>query len=235
MADFIPSKPPEDNPFAAPEVAVRRQVGLPDGDIGEAELIRRKYLNHEASVRGLGALMIFSGVCCVIGGIVALVFVIGGVPVTIPALQGIATSVLAGYGIYFLASGVISFAVGVGLRRLSNRARIAMAVLIGLNIAISLYSMTQVGIQNPVQVNANRVNVSFTWLFYAYFLYLMLSAKGKFVTSHEYAAIRAQTPHIKYRMSCILKWLLIVLLVFFGVMIVMGLIVAVTGGPPRQR
>jgi hypothetical protein len=45
-----------------------------------------------------------------------------------------------------------------------------------------------------------------------YFIYLLVSAKGQFVMTPEYAAIRAVTPHIRYK-TPIWLWVVLGLLV----------------------
>jgi hypothetical protein len=55
----------------------------------------------------------------------------------------------------------------------------------------------------------------------AYILYLLLSAKGKYVFSADYRAVITATPHIRYKMSFIVWgfiWLVIALLLLaFGI------------------
>ncbi len=91
---------------------------------------------------------------------------------------------------------VPGFFVGRGLRNLKNWARITAAIF------------CVPGILSPI-----------TWII----LYCLLNRKAAFVCTPEYAAIRAATPHLKYRTSIIVKffvWLLIIVLLVGGVVIV---------------
>jgi hypothetical protein len=54
-----------------------------------------------------------------------------------------------------------------------------------------------------------------------YCLYLLCSARGSYVFSDEYRAIRAATPHLRYRLT-VVRWLLILAA---GVIVTMFLIV----------
>ena len=96
--------------------------------------------------------------------------------------------------IIFVLLATLSFFLGRGLRNLKNWARITAAIF------------TVPAILNPV-----------SWLI----LYCLLSKKGAFVCTPEYAAIRAATPHLKYKTSIIVKF-------FVGLLIVVLILVFVT-------
>ncbi len=80
--------------------------------------------------------------------------------------------------------------VGVSLRKLKPWTRIPAALLAVLGL----------------------FNIGLGTLISAYILWLVLSKKGRFILSPEYAAIVAATPHIKYRTS-IIVWILLGLIV----------------------
>ena len=62
-----------------------------------------------------------------------------------------------------------------------------------------------------------------------YILYLLLSAKATTIFSAEYKTIIAQTPHIKYRTSLVVK----IVLVLFVAVIVLAVVGGVVVGPSR--
>jgi hypothetical protein len=93
---------------------------------------------------------------------------------------------------FLFVFAVPGFFVGRGLRNLKNWARITAAIF------------CVPGILSPI-----------TWII----LYCLLNRKAAFVCTPEYAAIRAATPHLKYRTSIIVKffvWLLIIVLLVGG-------------------
>ena len=61
-------------------------------------------------------------------------------------------------------------------------------------------------------------------LIVGYILYLLLSPKGSVVFSPAYKEIIAQTPHIKYRTSLILKIVLVLFVSLIGLAIVGAII-----------
>lgn len=166
-----------DNPYQAPAVA---EVAAES----DAETTRRKYLKHEASVKGVGSLYLLGGVLGGIGLLLSLFGVfyagahggIGGQELLVLLLSG---------GI-----GVLQFIAGLGLRKLTKTGRILGAVIAGISLIV----------------------VPIGTLIGAYILYLLLGPKGKVVFSPEYRAVIAQTPHIRYRTPLAVWILLIVLL-----------------------
>jgi hypothetical protein len=208
MSAFEP--PPTDpvlNPYAAPEVEIGGPaIGL-TGDLAEAEAIRRAHINHEATVKGFGALTVFGAAIMLIA--VPFLFAVGAGAIPF------ATNEEPGGGLYlfyvlavlFLVFGLLSLFVGIGMRRLQPWARWAETALMSLQVLTSLYQFNPVGL-----------------LFSIYILYLMLSAKGAMVFSPRYKEVIALTPHVKYKTSRWVKILLIVLLVILGLIIAMGVI-----------
>ena len=63
------------------------------------------------------------------------------------------------------------------------------------------------------------IGYGFGGLIIGYILYLLLSPKGSMVFSDEYKEIIARTPHIRYKSSC----LMVFLIVFVVVLVVIGL------------
>ncbi|MFM7590858.1 MAG: hypothetical protein ACKO85_03615 [Isosphaeraceae bacterium] len=102
------------------------------------------------------------------------------------------TPIGPGESVFLILFGVIQFFLGKGLRNFKNWARITSAIL------------CIPGILSPI-----------TWLI----LYYLLNKKAVFVCTPEYAQIREMTPHIKYKTSIIVKFLLGLLLVVFLLMV----------------
>jgi len=86
--------------------------------------------------------------------------------------------------------GIVFFLLGRGLRKLRPGVRVPTIALAGLGL-----------LGFPVGTLVN-----------GYILWLMLSKKGRFVFSPEYAEVVEATPHIKYRTS-ILVWIFLALIV----------------------
>ena len=96
-------------------------------------------------------------------------------------------------GLLYIVFGVCEAIVGIGLRRLKNWARIGSILfsVIGL-IAIPVGTLMS-----------------------AYFLYLLLSEKGRIVFSESYQRIIEQTPEVRYKTSIVVWFFLGLLVVFF--------------------
>jgi|GEM_PF-619385 len=103
-------------------------------------------------------------------------------------------------GAVFAGLGLAQGFVGYGLRRLRGWTRIP-TLLFSL---IGLFGF-------PIGTLIN-----------AYIIYQVMSARGKFVTSPEYQAIIAATPHLKRKTSVIVRVLLIVLLVILVGAVILG-------------
>jgi len=174
-------QPDSINPFAAPTADIAYSPATADMDPDEA--IRRRYLNHEQSVKSIGVMFILGGLLSVFvlfglgfGGLR------GGMGITEIAILSV-----------FVAVGGAQLVVGWNVRKLSRWTRIPAAILSAiwlLNVPIG----TVVGL---------------------YFLYLLLSPKGKFVYSTEYQRIIAATPHVKYK-TPLFVW--IILFVLLGIL-----------------
>lgn len=118
------------------------------------------------------------------------------------ALSGAETSgLLIGLMVVYLALGILLIATGRGVRRLQPWAR---------TIAIVLSCIGLLGF--PLGT-----------LIHGYFLYLLLSAKGKRIFEPDYQAIVAATPHVKYKTSIVVWILLAILLLAVAAAIVVPL------------
>jgi hypothetical protein len=162
--------------------------------IDDAELTRRKYLSHEASIQSVGLLYMLGAVFSMLYG-VGIVFAMlysQTAPGTgNPASVGFAE---IGIGLVVCAVGMLQAYGGWSLRTLNAS---------GKPIAILLSVLGLLGIPLGTLISV-------------YILYLLLSEKGRMVFSPEYKAVIAATPHIRYR-SSLLNWIL--LFVFLAVVI----------------
>lgn len=129
------------------------------------------------------------------GGIITVLGALSMIPV---AFSGRAKPEVLGFLVGYAAVGVALVASGYGLRTLKPWTRVLSSILCGIGL---------LGFPIGTLINA-------------YFLYLILSAKGTTVLSDEYKYVITATPHVKY-----VPWAAIILLVLLGVLFV-GLIVA---------
>lgn len=149
-----------------------------------AEAVRREHLSHEASVKGIGFLFLLGGVLMGLG-VGSVVF--ANFQTRSPG--GTPEILIA---LLLLVLTVLQCWVGFGIRRLRPWARIPGVVFSVLGL-----------LAFPLGT-----------IFSAYFLYLLLSRKGRMVFSAEYAEIMAATPHLKYRTS-IWVWVLLIAFLLF--------------------
>lgn len=170
----------EFNPYAAPKAEVITQHT-------EAETIRRKHINHEASIKSVGCLY----------GVMAIAMVI----ILITIGSSLVSESLWAVGL-ILGLGLLAAAVARGLRNLRRWAAVLAAVWSGILIILGIPDLPQSSI--PMVISA-------------YVLWLMVSPKGLFVTSLEYQIVIAQTPHVKRRTSVLVWVLLILLLAILSI------------------
>jgi hypothetical protein len=194
------------NPYAAPEA----ELGAPaaagtDEDLARAEAIRSAYLAHEASVKSLGSLhylgALFFGIAALGLGAYVMTARVGNNPFS--------AAMTAAAVLYVVMTG-LNVALGNGLRGLRPWARWTDAVLMGLSFLSSLLAMVGWLI---AQLYAPLLGGSLGLLFQAYILHILLSSKASVVFSPEYREIIARTPHLRYKTSLLVKF---VLAVFVG-------------------
>jgi len=164
------------------------------------DTVRRRYIGHEASVKSVGTLFIIGAILLLIMGVAGTVMAFGTPPQGTTQQAHMMSSLMT--ALFFFAFGVFQFAVALGLRNLAPWAKTAATILACIGL---------LGIPIGTLINA-------------YFLYILLSYKGKMVFSPYYKEIIERTPHVKYKTS-IVVWiflgLLLALLAFgiFGAMI----------------
>jgi len=199
-----------DNPYANPYSPSSLNTGGPlagqSYDIADAEAIRKKHLNHEASIQGMGSLYMFGGFFgSLLGifygamGIAALSGATGifpestnNTPAPPPAVMG---GFFIGMGVVVLAIALSQLYAGWTMRKLDPKGKI-LAIIVS---AIGLLGF-------PCGT-----------LLSGYTMYLLLSAKGEFIYSPQYKEILAATPHIKYR--SIVAWVLLAVILLIVVLL----------------
>jgi hypothetical protein len=168
-----------------------RVADVGSGDIEHAEEIRKEHINHEAGIRSAGTLY---GLYALFLLLATLVFAFGAVTggdAQNPRAVMIIAMVFCG-GFFWLFYKLAS-----GLRALQNWARVPTAIISGLGL-----------LGFPVGTLIN-----------GYIMWLVLSKKGTFILSPEYAEIVAATPHIK-RKTSIVVWIFLVLLLGLFVLLI---------------
>ncbi len=206
----------EDNPYAPPEAQIGKSV--PPGesdDLVQAEVIRRKYLNHEASVKSIGSLHYLGALFVVL--VCGMFLFDGRFRNRQPAMGPYQR---AGAILYFGFLTALNVVMGIGLTGLKPWARWTEVVLTTLSLLVALFLASHPGAHSPIPGLLLLQAV-----IPAFILYLLLSQKGSMVFSPEYTAIIERTPHIRYQTSCILKGCLIV----FVAMVVFAVVAAILG------
>ena len=218
-----PNDGPEDlldaNPYAPP-LAPIGGVPIPtDANLAAAESMRRAYLTHETNVKSIGSLYY-------LGFVVTLIIVVAGLVIFISGAYGQAGPVVGLVSFGFNAViGAMYFAMGYGLTKLQPWARWTAVVLAGLPLTLYVLVVLYVLVLSPTPAIPALFGSVICCLIFGYILYLLLSPKSGVVFSHEYKDVIARTPHIKYKTSCILKFVLL-----FFVLVIVLLIVAAIGG-----
>jgi hypothetical protein len=180
-SDFPDTSAASQNPYAPTEFT----TNLPMGSASDVET-RNKYLSHEASIQGIGALYLIGAFFGFFG-----CFLLIGISI-VSMIQGNANDASSLFiGLLGLAISYLQYWMGRGLRLLNPAVR---------TVAIVFSVIGLLGIPIGTIISA-------------YFLYLLASKKGEFVFSAEYARVRAATPDIKYRTSWVVWAFLIALIV----------------------
>jgi len=223
--EFLPRRTSdESNPYAPPATAIDVEPVdlIPAGDLTSAEAVRQAHLRHETSVKSIGRLHYLGAF---IGLLAACGIIITALTFGFPG-GAMRRGVMVGTGVFYLATGGLQLAIGIGLTRLQPWARWTDVVLTALGLIFyGLGGLMNVFVRGQASA---LVGLFVGSLILGYILYLLLSAKSSTIFSAEYKTIIAQTPHIKYRMSPVLKIFLVLLIVVFVIGIVGALV-------PRPR
>ena len=165
-------------------------LDISDIELGDAEIVRKEHLGHEASLRSVGALYYLGTAFLGCLSIFSLVAAFDGSE----SGAGVMVVIAIVYGLF--AAGYA--AIGRGLRNCSPRVKTAATVfsVIGL-----------LGFPLGTLINA-------------YILYLLHSQKGKVVLSREYQDVVAQTPHLKHKSSIVVWIALALIVLLMGAAIV---------------
>ncbi len=182
--------------FAAnPYAPTSETLGQPPAT-DEVESYRRTYLKHEASCQSIGTLYLLGAILFAPAG---LLMVVGSIA---NGLDQGENAILLVIGVVYFVLGSVQGTVGIGLRRLREWARIG-------GIVFSTLGLLAIPIGTLIS---------------AYFLYLLLSDKGRIVFSPHYQDVIAQTPHIKYK-TPLIAWVALLLIVALIILSVMFLAV----------
>lgn len=154
-----------------------------DGAAGEAEAIRRDHIKHEASIKSIGTLYYLGGGLTLLGMGAVLFGALSGGTVRNDLIALVPILVA-------IAVSVAMLWLAYGLRALQPWSRIPTALLAAIGL---------LGFPLGTLING-------------YIMWLVLSKRGKFILSAEYADIVAATPHVKYRTS-IVVWIFLGLIV----------------------
>tara|TARA_R110002049_G_scaffold2750_2_gene21470 strand:- start:259205 stop:259870 length:666 start_codon:yes stop_codon:yes gene_type:complete len=189
--------PDEPNPFSVESTmgqakginpyAPTADVSSPETDHDDAETMRKFYLSHEASVKSIGTLFFLGAIFLVLIGLSVLASMLGAANHPDPNARVIVGVI----GLVYLVMGLFQGLTGVAIRQLRPWSRIAAIILSGIGL-----------LGFPIGT-----------LISGYFLYLLVSEKGKMVFSPAYQKVIQQTPHIKYKTS-IIVWILLGILLF---------------------
>lgn len=174
---------PSFNPYEPTEFPNEESPLLPPP--ADAEAIRKKHLNHEASVRSIGTLYMLGAVLVVLMG-AALV----ARGVLLPPTNEDANVIFV-FSVAYMATGAVQFVIGRGLRDFAKSARIGGILLSCIGL----------------------LAIPFGTLISGYFIYILAGRKGKYIFSDEYQSIRSATTQISYRTSLI-AWVLAAALIF---------------------
>lgn len=134
--------------------------------------VRKRHLNTEVSIKSIGLLYGFFGIVLLPSGLFFL-----GNALFDPNEYGGRTSIITVVSGIYLLLGSLAISSGYGLFRMKPWGRIVGIVLSAIGLLII-----------PVGT-----------LISVYFLYVLLSAKGRFVFTDQYQRIVAATPHMKRR------------------------------------
>lgn len=203
---------PEVDPYAPPAADLGRPATEVDrADVAEAEAIRRHHIAHEASIKALGGLNYIGAVGCGIGGVATVVLAFA------PRVgdQQMGRGAAVGFGALLMLLAVLYGFLGRGLRRLRPWGRWLIVTLIGLGF---LANFVKLSLDASGDLAANLGGMFCSSLIPTYVLFLMLSKKGQVVFSPAYKSVVARTPHVKMKMSIIVKVLGGLLLFVLGLM-----------------
>jgi hypothetical protein len=213
---------PEDefNPYAAPVAAVGKPGGA-SGESGRAEEIRRAHIGHEASIRSIGSLYYLGAIFSGLGIILGILFATGVIPVRQQDEEVLGGPVLGMIlaAIYTVAFA-LNFALGYGLRALQNWARWTVVVLMAPGLLFAFVMAVISALRNPL---AGVLLLILGGVIPAYIIYLLVSPKAGVIFSREYKEIIAQTAHVKYRTSLLLKIFLVLVVGLIAIGIIAGM------------
>jgi hypothetical protein len=223
MPDQPPTPPPDDpeNPGSvhhAKAIATPSDCGAKSHDY---EAIRKKYLGHEASVKTTGSLFMIGAILWVAASVVSLMAAAGvREPSGVLADEQISPNAMAWQGTFMLAIGLLYLAVAIGLYKLRSWAQWVTALIVSLGL-FYLLVVDRSQYRDARLLTEGSISV--------YILYIVLSPKGGVVFSPEYKEAIARTPHIKYRVSPLTKYILTLVVTLVALLSGMVMLPAILG------
>ena len=202
------------NPFEAPLAGIGERALYQDIADNDAELIRREHLGRESNIKSLGHLSYLGAFFGALGTIGLGLMAVGVIP-TDPNLQnGVdATSrkfLLGGIAFFYLVLTALNGAIGHGLTHLQPWARWTMVVFTSIGLLYVAAMSVVAFVANPI---AGLLVLLVGGGFNGLIMYLLVSSKAGVVFSREYKEVIRKTPHVKQKMSIIVK-IFVGLLVF---------------------
>ena len=195
-----PSVPPPPSTAVDPYAPPRADVTPRADGVNNAEQIRRQFLNHEASIRSFGFLYLLNGWVGLAGtAVIVIILIFAGASGEFNDLGGLGLLLLL--AVFLGVFSYFTLFLGRGMRALDPKVKTGVTILAGIGL---------LGFPLGTLING-------------YILYLIHGEKGKRVMSAEYQSVVAQTPHIKYQMSLIVKIFLVLILALF----ILGIAVAI--------
>ena len=180
------------NPYESP--TTQSFDGGFSADTNNYEEIRQYHLSHEASIRSFGLLYWLGGGLMFFGGGAGIIVSVMG---ALNQQTSFAFTIIGNFAVYMVI-GLLQIIVGRGLRKFTSNGKIG-GIIFGL-----------IGL----------LGIPIGTLISGYMLYLLLSAKGKFIFSPQYQEVLKATPHIVYKTSIVVVVLGGLLLIVFALAIV---------------
>ncbi len=217
--------PGEANPFEAPRAGIGEEARYLDMADNDAEMIRREHISHEASVKSIGSLNYLGAILCGFGTVGLALMAVGVFPIAPNQQNGVDPAmqkyIFAGLAAFYLFLTILYGAIGYGLTNLQTWARWTEVVIISLALLYVAFATIGALMVNPV---AGLVFLLIGGGINGYILYLLVAPKSGVVFSKEYKEIIRKTPHVKQKMSIIVKILVGILLAIILLAFVGGLI-----------
>lgn len=204
--------------YAPPAAQIGEAPAGSTGAITEAEAVRRKYINHETSVRSVGSLHMLGALILIIPLIFFLLAAASPVGQEFePSLSGAALAMNAAFA---LVSGM-NLVLGFGLRRLRPWARWTEVVLLGVPTVAFLIMVVTWGM--PPGWGDEGFYLLGTPIA-VYILFLLLSPKAAVIFAPDYIEVIAKTQNVKSKSGWLARGLVLFCMALAILMIVVVIV-----------